>query len=302
VPGTTARGEEAPHGHDAAHQLPPPVSGTSPVDTQARPGSREPLTKPGFKRFARGLTIVGGGLLALVIGTLAMRQELGYQLRRLVAEYEAKQRELAAEYEAKQRELAAEDEAQRRELVAEEEAKQRELVADYEAKKRELVAEYQAKKDQNDTETRQAKAEYKRKEEELAAEYDRRLEATHGPNESADLQQAASIFGLIRPFVLLSPDDLDETKRLGNKWQGKVDWQSPYEDFGVQGRPGRIEADRYQYFIHSHPVRPAEVVEYLALPMEKRIVICSLSRRRLLTTRDAGASSAQPKHAANRAP
>lgn len=313
--GPTARREET-----AVPQMPPLVSAFIPVVTQALPQSPEPRRKRNFKLFALGLTIAGCGLLVLAVGALAIHQELGYELRQLVAEYEAKKRDLVAEYQAKKRELETEYEAKKRELTTEletDDAKKRELVTEYEAKTHKLVAEYQTKKDRSDAEMRQAIAEYKRKEEQLVAEYDRRLEAIYGPNGvSADPQKTASIFdtkpagwagwpvGSVMPgmpvmpvaFGVLSPDDLYETERLGSNWRDKVDWNYPSEDFGKLSRPDRVEALRYQYFVDGddHPITPAEVEEYLALPFRKRMAVCSLSRRRLLTMRDAGVDYPPP--------
>lgn len=315
--GPTARHEEA-----AVPRLPPPVSAPRPAVAQALRPSPEPRPKRDFKLFAWALTIAGCGLIVLAAGTLAIRQELGHELRQLVAEYEAKKHDLVAEYQAKKRELdteyeaktrelttelATEDEAKKRELDTEYGAKKRDLVSKYAAKTHELIAEYQAKKDRDDAATRQAVAEYKGKEEQLVAEFDRRLEAMHGPNEaSTDPQETANIFytrpagwmgPLPVPFGVISPDDLHETERLGSNWRDNVDWNSPAENFGKSSRPDRVEADRYQYFVDGdgHPITPAEVEEYLALPQREIMTICSLSRRRLLTMRDTGvADPSQP--------
>ncbi len=193
VQGPAARQEEA-----AAPQS--PTLGSAPIQGGAEelPQTPEPRRKRDFKLFAWVLTIAGCGLIVLVIGMLAIRVELGHELRQLIAEYEAKKRELVTEYNAKKRELETElrtkleteEEAQKRELATEYEAKKRDLVSQFAAKAQELAAEYQTKKDQNDTETREAIAEYKHREEQFVAEYVRKLEAMHGPNGvSADPQK-----------------------------------------------------------------------------------------------------------------
>lgn len=106
-------------------------------------------------------------------------------------------------------------------------------------------------------------------------------------DDSADPGQSTGIFASARSLNALSPDDLHETERMGSNWRDKVNWRSSREDFGITSRPDRFELDRYQYFVDGHPITPAEVKQYLALSWYKRMAVCALSRRQLLTARRA---------------